>query len=496
MNSRSESRGRILFRLLALAVLCFSLAPTVRAQPPDDDPVPYLYYYSDVLNGIVIERADGTDSRLIGQGITLCSQRLAGPGWSPDGKWFAWNTLQIGPWSNSYCSAHVLEVSTDRILEVVQQIIVITSIDWSPDGQYSLVLGERTQSNYEETIWLIDLETDTVLAAFDYVSAPASSPPRYYQADWIIDDEQVVTYGIEGIGDDFRPFRVALHFDGTVIKTYAAPNEPLGPLVPLEAIHVPADNHDVKCDRFPIDSPEGRYIGCSMGLLKDSSSGEFVELPRHSDATSRVVLDVKWHPSEEWAILGYDRCITDCTAIGGTSVMNLDGRVVRELASCGFEDACIGWLPDTVNLDALPPGQPDSVLLAPLIFDFDVSDGFVVEQPYAKTCNEEETIIEDRETAEVRFTFPGSSGCSGTSSEREEDIFYPFALSPDSRLYAAPAEGKTGLYDATTGKLVALVDEIPIALAFNEDGTVLEVRSYQALTTWDVQEAIARYAGE
>ena len=69
------------------------MASPVTAQeatdsPTTEDDVPYIYYYSNVLNGIVIERADGTDSRIIGQG--LVDEDVAaiyGPGWSPDGRW-------------------------------------------------------------------------------------------------------------------------------------------------------------------------------------------------------------------------------------------------------------------------------------------------------------------------------------------------------------------------------------------------------------------------
>ncbi len=50
---------------------------------------PYLYYYSDVLNGFVIERADGTDSRVIAQGVMISPARavVQNTSWSASGKW-------------------------------------------------------------------------------------------------------------------------------------------------------------------------------------------------------------------------------------------------------------------------------------------------------------------------------------------------------------------------------------------------------------------------
>src|SRR5579864_2788173 len=62
---------------------------------------PYIYYYSDEINAFIIERADGTDTRILGAGLMppLAPETLplvSGPGWSPSGKWFAWNFAQIG----------------------------------------------------------------------------------------------------------------------------------------------------------------------------------------------------------------------------------------------------------------------------------------------------------------------------------------------------------------------------------------------------------------
>jgi len=54
-------------RLLPLLLIVLALGLPTPTHAQSD--APYIYYYSDLLKGWVIERADGTDGRVIGQGI-------------------------------------------------------------------------------------------------------------------------------------------------------------------------------------------------------------------------------------------------------------------------------------------------------------------------------------------------------------------------------------------------------------------------------------------
>ena len=58
-----------------------------------DKLAPYIYYHSEALNAIVIERADGSDSRIIARNLMPPNHAsFSGPGWSPSGKWLAWTS--------------------------------------------------------------------------------------------------------------------------------------------------------------------------------------------------------------------------------------------------------------------------------------------------------------------------------------------------------------------------------------------------------------------
>jgi WD40 repeat protein len=74
---------------LCVLLVCGALAVgPVAAQGDGDSDAPYIYYYSYAHNAFVIERADGTDTRLLGEGLP--GGIMDGPGWSPSGNWFAW----------------------------------------------------------------------------------------------------------------------------------------------------------------------------------------------------------------------------------------------------------------------------------------------------------------------------------------------------------------------------------------------------------------------
>src|SRR4051794_7367447 len=86
MNTKSHLMTRLTVILLLTLVLV-SIAAPLQAQT--DSAPPYLYYYSQLLGGLIIERADGTDSRQIAADIIPPDLTgLGGPGWSPSGKYF------------------------------------------------------------------------------------------------------------------------------------------------------------------------------------------------------------------------------------------------------------------------------------------------------------------------------------------------------------------------------------------------------------------------
>src|SRR5688572_24566567 len=92
-------RGRLSFVFFVLLVgaipviLSLSFLPKPREI---DNTIPYIYYYENVRDALVIERADGTDSRIIAQRIfNGGSVEMSRIEWSPSGQWLTWRTRSV-----------------------------------------------------------------------------------------------------------------------------------------------------------------------------------------------------------------------------------------------------------------------------------------------------------------------------------------------------------------------------------------------------------------
>lgn len=146
----------------------------ITAQNDATSDAPYIYYYSDILNAFVIERADGTDSRVFGDGLMADGTRwLNGAGWSPSGEWFAWSS------SRDYINwpvddnAFILNIDGERRVTVLDSLNGFAGMEWSPTQD---ILAVRTFSDLiitdaneyvEATYYFIDPAQDEILFTFE-----------------------------------------------------------------------------------------------------------------------------------------------------------------------------------------------------------------------------------------------------------------------------------------------------------------------------------------
>src|SRR5689334_15272750 len=75
-------------KLIVLALLALSIMPVL-----GDELAPFIYYAAK--NGYIIERADGTDSHILGEGMTVEPTQFDAS-WSPSGAWLAWRGSDSG----------------------------------------------------------------------------------------------------------------------------------------------------------------------------------------------------------------------------------------------------------------------------------------------------------------------------------------------------------------------------------------------------------------
>ena len=111
------------FLLLILGLMLFlSALPSAELSAQGDIPsdAPYIYYYSDWLDSFVIERADGSDSRLFGAGLIPDGTNMVGGGrWSPSGEWFVFMARHLFYGSHSkYLGGGVLNANGTRHIDL------------------------------------------------------------------------------------------------------------------------------------------------------------------------------------------------------------------------------------------------------------------------------------------------------------------------------------------------------------------------------------------
>lgn len=159
-----------------LIVIALLLVPV--PSQAQNDPAPYLYYYSRVLNGFVIESADGTDSRIIGQGLVPADHNwINGPGWSPSGEWFAWTSSRIDPaYHGVYESkGYVIRADGSGVREfapggLISEFKDTVILNWSLVADVLFVIEDFRQNMWQgEPVRasLIDMQTGTTIASID-----------------------------------------------------------------------------------------------------------------------------------------------------------------------------------------------------------------------------------------------------------------------------------------------------------------------------------------
>lgn len=480
-------------------VLCFlAVAPTLAQSESSDDTAyaPYIYYYSHALNGIVVERADGSDSRILGQGLAEePKNQVYGPGWSPDGQWFAWRF--DGSWTG-IGKGYAINIDGQTSLRLLEAIPCVHGIQWHPARNILLVYGWQEIRDSGDcpkipypiyTYWIIDADAQTLLATFSLENTLEwqSTPPVVWSTD------QIQTYDAALISADeylLQYFLITISFDGTVVMQ--------------------PDTQANLDERFDEESglmhgdgdiPESFFVRWSVDRVPRT-----IDLPSHSSAAGDAVGE-QWDESHEWVFVGYELCAAGCSeVIGPVSVYHPATGFIREISSCLSHPACVGWLPERVNVANLPTGEPTSVLTTPISLDFE-RKGFRRDYAYAvlshiapheMICGDRgmqaQSTIREIASGEIVFVLPDDRLCSksdGTNLPSTRPVI--FALSPDEQYFAITDEsGFTSLYDAKTGEHIATLNFLGLELLFSNDGQLLIADSRRATARWDIQDLVAK----
>lgn len=174
-----------------MTVLSSSVLLAQETEPP-----PYLYYYSRMLGGIIIERADGTDSRLIGEDVIPPDLiGINGPGWSPSGEYFA--AYRSGYEGYGFSEPYLTNIGGEQRISELQQMRVTFGMEWSPNGEDVLLfVGNTSNDNFnrERHYWLLDPNTNRILAKFSGEFDSYDYGASYYRGQIIWNEEDIYAF--------------------------------------------------------------------------------------------------------------------------------------------------------------------------------------------------------------------------------------------------------------------------------------------------------------
>ncbi|HEX2907486.1 MAG TPA: hypothetical protein VHO69_11530 [Phototrophicaceae bacterium] len=475
---------------------------------------PYIYYFSDNLNAIVIERADGTDSRMLGQGLMPPGiASISGPGWSPSGEWFAWESAYKSEYGEDTTdSGYAVKVDGNAYFSGKERGLTrVWHMEWAPTSDRNILLilsGFLSQSDALTstlTYWLVDVDLNKVLAIYNPNNTGEGRGPSLLQ--WVLDEGYVTFYLYEYVSAaDFSTYvRITLYLNGTVKKELI--DEPIQttPHYEYQEGFIDPETGFQLSPGFVGDpritiSPSGRYRIESVGpesTLIDTVTGQHFDLPVHTEST-RGEHVFNWHPSEKWIFRGDSVLLA-----GGHSpyrrlgITNLYGTLWRQLGGCYFNATCLGWLPEQVDIQRLPPSAPESVLFAPLeIYVLDTM------REYTSRPIPNATLRCDADNNWLLIQDHGDGHKPGSPLQLNRECADPgkeervvVAIHPDhSILVMCWGYSFASVWELASGRLLTTLNTGGLKMFFNADGSRLYTYEMGGILVWDVDKILARYA--
>jgi hypothetical protein len=495
---------RLLIAALCL-MLCLSVAPLL-AQT--NEPPPYLYYYSRMLGGLIIERADGTDSRHIAADVLPPKLAdLSGPGWSPSGRYFAASKMTATQYGSEVVRPIVIDTAGASSFPWFEGIGRISLMQWSPTKDILFMLGgynSYRSPHLGATFWLIDVENNKILADFGANFSDVST--SLSDITWDLSNQRIQFYLSPEtfVGRDY--FRVTMQFDGTTLRERVAEEE-------FSSLAEGSYN----LDHFPFyrgdaTSPSGKYMvrGTSPTLMTDLLTRKVIELPQHSQATA--CRNYLWTKNEAFLIT-----LTGTVVAGGgcgvgmIGVTDHKGQLWRELGWCSWSDpewtapGCVGWLPDEVDLNSLPSGSPEPMQLDPVRFEPEEEGVFgigVLGLPFSRLlCNEQDNAyIMGNAQPRYRLITDICSVNKDAVLLREGGVQVVTAYDPVHDLLATYSEdaslhaGFVTLWIRSSGRYepVFQLNSYGFALEFTDQGQYLRARNFTAWKVYAVDDILER----
>lgn len=296
-GDKLSMKSRSLSSIMLLALLLFvsdTFSSThlyaTDSQQSENEPIPYIYYYSHLEDGFVIERADGTDSRLLAQGVMSNEHNAVIDSlWSPSGEYLAWRSrFWFGPARNDVYNAHGWLVSSDGsyVSDLLSDAANVIHMEWMPGEDILAVIFNDEYTHNNQTVRLIDVPENQIIAEMNSHIAGIATP--FYESNrtvWASDGSSVYIL----TGNEYTTIVNRLYLDGSSERWISSAFQPLSFSDERLFQRLPETVEDVTT-----------YIG----TVTDLTTGESRLYETISeDDVDNTVYEAVWNPTREYAIV-------------------------------------------------------------------------------------------------------------------------------------------------------------------------------------------------
>ncbi len=319
----------ILLPLLSSLIVAFG-SDTLNAVHASSS-APFLYYYSDFVHGVVIERADGTDSRVIGANAMNQNLFVAELTWSASNTWLAWrgefgmNAPSIdGRQSeqlviSSRNGAKIID--SDRFLPPLTPDEAATiRFQWMPshDGMLVERLVDPQKGNGSRfQLYVIDLTKHRIATTYETTLALDENPASMV---WSPDEKYVV------VTSPTEMF--TLWMDGHLTRTS----------VDSTVSCNPSNLWPSSRSSEPFTTQRGNQL-----IITNKASGQSVIVK----APTEPIRSIDWSPNAQWALLN------PCPGAGTMQLLSMRERTITSLPaqfeSSGSPYDVQIWSPDSTR---------------------------------------------------------------------------------------------------------------------------------------------------
>lgn len=276
---------------VAILVVLIPWIPADAQEPTN----PYIYYYSDALNAFIIERADGTDARLLAEGVMPENHNaIDSVDWSPSGTYMAWRSHSFSGGPSAYSiKGWLIRTDGTEISTLLDDAPDIFLMEWAPDQDWLLIGFNGPAPRFDEYIWLLDVPNNRMVHQIQVSSRYHEPRPH--------DSTPPHSWSPDGTALFYSPSRqliVRLNLDGTMQQWF------------FETDDVVVDSSAVR----PLIAEKIWDDGGSMAnwMMTDLITQEtrlYAIFPE--DDTPQVPYKLIWNQDRTFALVSERRCTDD-----------------------------------------------------------------------------------------------------------------------------------------------------------------------------------------